>query len=174
MKNEAWYKNPEMIVALSALLISLVTAVVSIYSAYIDRFYARASFWPRLEIYQSYSTGKKFGYGVANNGNGPALIQYARVSYQAKPINNWRDIPALKDKKFTQSHFGTKILSPEHTVTPILYQGSEADTIQQANTQVTIELCYCSVYQECWLIDKTNDPQPIEHCTINEKERFLQ
>ena len=53
MKNTKWYKNPEMIVALSALFIGLVTAFTSIYSAYVDREYARASVWPRLEIFSS-------------------------------------------------------------------------------------------------------------------------
>ena len=48
MTNLPWYKNPEMIVALSALIIGLVTAFTSIYSAYVDREYARASVWPRL------------------------------------------------------------------------------------------------------------------------------
>ncbi len=46
MKNTdtvAWYKIPEMIVALSALLISIVMTIVAIYSAHIDRSYARAS-----------------------------------------------------------------------------------------------------------------------------------
>ncbi len=47
MKSNKWYTNPEMIVALSALLIGIVTAFTSVYSAYVDREYARASVWPR-------------------------------------------------------------------------------------------------------------------------------
>ncbi|WP_445768576.1 hypothetical protein [Rheinheimera sp.] len=53
-------RNPEMIIAGSALLVSLITAFVSIYSAFIDRAYARASVWPRLEIFRSYNDGYFF------------------------------------------------------------------------------------------------------------------
>ncbi len=49
-----------MIIAGSALLVSLITAFVSIYSAFIDRAYARASVWPRLEIFRSYNDGYFF------------------------------------------------------------------------------------------------------------------
>ncbi|MCW8108308.1 hypothetical protein OPS25_07355 [Alteromonas ponticola] len=38
-----WFKKPEMMVALSALFIGLITAGVSVYSAYVGRAYARAS-----------------------------------------------------------------------------------------------------------------------------------
>ncbi len=85
MAQPKWYKNPEMIVAFSALLIGIVTAFTSIYSAYVDRTYARASVWPRLEIFRSFSQGN-FSYGVDNNGTGPAIIKYARVKYEGKPI----------------------------------------------------------------------------------------
>ncbi len=34
------FKNPEMIIAVSALIVSLITAFASIYSAFIDRAYA--------------------------------------------------------------------------------------------------------------------------------------
>ncbi|UTA48390.1 hypothetical protein L1F30_02315 [Simiduia sp. 21SJ11W-1] len=37
MTNTPWYKNPEMLVALSALFIGLLTAVISIYSRLCSR-----------------------------------------------------------------------------------------------------------------------------------------
>ena len=79
MDSIKWYKSPEMIVALSALIIGLVTAFTSIYSAYVDREYARASVWPRLEIFRSFNGNSSFSYGVSNNGTGPALIKYAKI-----------------------------------------------------------------------------------------------
>ena len=78
------YRSPEMIIAISALFISIITAVVSIYSAATDRDYAKASVWPRLEIFRSFSSNKSFEYGVTNNGTGPALIKYAKVKYDSK------------------------------------------------------------------------------------------
>ena len=79
MEKQKWYKNPEMLIALTALFIGLITAFISIYSAYIDRAYAKASVWPKVEVFRS--KGKdRFSYGVANRGTGPAIIKYVKVS----------------------------------------------------------------------------------------------
>ena len=80
------FKNPEMIIAASALIVSLITAFVSIYSAFIDRAYARSSVWPRIELARGHNTKSSFRYIVSNNGTGPALIQYARVTYDGEAI----------------------------------------------------------------------------------------
>lgn len=166
-----WYKQPEMIVALSALLISLVTAIVGIYSAYIDRSYARASVWPRLEIFRSFG-GESFEYGVSNSGNGPALIKYAEVTYKSKPIKYWRDIPKIPN--FTQSHLSTRILSPQNDIKPLVYTGKQAKEMLAIDQFVKINICYCSIYDECWLTSRTNEPQPIESCEVEPERAFRQ
>lgn len=167
----SWYKKPEMIVAFSALFLSIITTVVSIYSAYVDRSYARASFWPRVELFRSFGNDK-FSYGITNSGNGPALIKYAKVQYKSAPIQRWRSIPNLPN--FTQSHFGTRILSSQNHITPVLYKGPEVTKFLSADEFVDIEICYCSIYEECWITDRRNDPKPINSCSIKEQERFLQ
>ncbi len=175
MEDRAWYKQPEMIIALSALLISLVTAAVSIYSAYVDRSFAKASMWPRLEIARSYSGGGEFGsfsYQVGNSGNGPAIIRFAKVQYDGKPVQLWRDIPNFD--RFTQSHIGNRILSSQNIVKPIDYKGNNAEQFLESDAFVSIEICYCSIYEECWLVSRSNEPLEIDECRIDEKERFLQ
>ena len=59
MVKEKWYKNPEMIIALTALFIGLLTAFISIYSAYTDRAYAKASVWPKIEIFRSHNVRER-------------------------------------------------------------------------------------------------------------------
>lgn len=169
MSNIKWYKNTEMLVALSALSISLVTAFIGIYSAFIDRAYARASVWPRLEIYRNYS-GDDFSYGISNQGTGPALIKYAKIKHQENYIEYWKDIPKLS--KFTQSHIGNRIIPPQNTVNPLSYNGENSQLFFDMDKHVNIELCYCSIYDECWLTNKFNNPQPIENCSTNENELF--
>ncbi|MGX5173271.1 hypothetical protein ACUR5C_04480 [Aliikangiella sp. IMCC44653] len=171
MNDTRWYKNPEMIVALSALLIGLVTAFTSIYSAFIDREYARASVWPRLEIFRSYS-GDSFSYGVTNNGTGPALIKYAKIKSELKPISRWSDIDAFKNIR--QSHLGNRTLPAQQNITPLSYRGEDIKAFLAADKNVTIELCYCSIYQECWVINRNNRPQAVGKCTIKDDEKFLQ
>ncbi|NMP31290.1 hypothetical protein HII17_06930 [Thalassotalea sp. M1531] len=179
MENKAWYKSPEMIVGLSALTVSLVAVFVGIYSAYIDRAYARASVWPRLEIFRSYSgKAETFEYGVTNSGTGPAKIKYVVIKYNDKAIQYWRDIDALsaKDVNFTQSFISNRIISPLQVVNPIkaTTASSMIDFINTESQYVSIDICYCSIYDECWLIDRKNAPANIEECVISEKERFLQ
>ncbi|MDT0605222.1 hypothetical protein [Thalassotalea castellviae] len=171
MANIPWYKNPEMIVALSALIIGLVTAFTSIYSAYVDREYARASVWPRLEIFRSFN-GSSFSYGVNNSGTGPALIKYAKVYDGSKYLKHWKDIEAFKNIR--QSHLSNRTLSPQNSITPVSYKGKDAQKIAEADNSISIELCYCSIYDECWLIDRNNRPEEIEACMISEEQQFLQ
>lgn len=166
-----WYKKPEMIVALSALFISLVTAIVAIYSANIDRAYAKASVWPRLEVFRSFGADN-FAYVVSNNGNGPALIKYAKVQYQSKPVHYWRDIPDLSD--FVQSHVSSRILSSQTEIRPLVYSGKETKTFLERDKNIEIEICYCSIYEECWVIDRVNQPSPVEQCEIEQSSAFRQ
>ncbi|MBU2893711.1 hypothetical protein KO495_10300 [Colwellia sp. D2M02] len=171
MDSIKWYKCPEMIVALSALLIGLVTAFTSIYSAYVDREYARASVWPRLEIFRSFNTNS-FSYGVSNNGTGPALIKYAKVKDGSKYIKTWKEIKPFQNIR--QSHISNRTLSPQNSITPVSYKGDNAKALVEADTSISIELCYCSIYEECWVIDRSNRPTAVEACFIDNKKIFLQ
>ena len=171
MKEIEWYKKPEMIVALSALLVSLAMAIVGVYSAYIDRSYARASFWPRLEIFRSFGDGQ-FSYSVTNSGNGPALIKYAVVQYKSNAIKYWRDIPNFPPH--SQSHIGSRILSSQNTIQPLVHRGEKSSEFLIADEFIDIELCYCSIYDECWLTNRVNAPSLVNSCVINESKAFLQ
>lgn len=51
----AWYQSPEMLVGLSAVLVSVVALGVGMYSAYIERTSARAAVWPSLMLARSYN-----------------------------------------------------------------------------------------------------------------------
>ena len=169
-----------MIIAGSALLVSLITAFVSIYSAFIDRAYARASVWPRLEIHRSYNDEVKdtyFLYAVTNKGTGPAVIKYARLTSNEQPIVKWADYLTLRTGRVvphTQSHLGSLVLTAGEKLTPLHVRDEQAAKLLVENDNLQIELCYCSIYDECWLVDRYNDPKPIDQCSIDDSQRFLQ
>ncbi|PHS16364.1 MAG: hypothetical protein COA86_12050 [Kangiella sp.] len=171
MTKRKWYQNPEMVVAFAALFVSLVTTVIGVYSAYTDRTYARASVWPRIEIYNSFGDSI-FSYSVTNNGTGPALIKQVIISHNSKPIKNWRDIKELT--YFVQSQIGNRILPSLATIMPLKVEGKGSSIMKKQNEFITIEICYCSIYQECWVTDRTNQPKEIEFCKVNEEDAFLQ
>ncbi|MFD2166363.1 hypothetical protein ACFSJY_08790 [Thalassotalea euphylliae] len=181
MDNKSWYKSPEMIVGLSALAVSLVAVFVAIYSAYVDRTYARASVWPRLEIYRSYSDlAGKFEYGVDNSGTGPAIINSVKISEDGKYIKRWSELGIHKALKipFIQSQINGRIIPPQRTITPIKIDSQNSadalrDFILKKDGTVNIEICYCSIYEECWLTDRNNKPKPVTQCDISEDD-FIQ
>nr|WP_242698805.1 hypothetical protein [Alteromonas sp. 5E99-2] len=160
-----------MIVALSALFIGLITAVISVYSAYVDRQYARSSVWPRLEIYRSYSTvEQRFSYGITNNGTGPAIIEHAKVSFDSQFIKKWADIDVLSE--YQQWTINNRTLLPEQVINALVYQGDKFQAVFNADSKVKIELCYCSIYQECWTINRANKPKQVKQCLVKPEEAF--
>ena len=171
MEKNKWYKNPEMIVALSALLIGIVTAFTSIYSANIDRQYARSSVWPRLELHRSFSD-ETFSYAVLNSGMGPALIKHVTVEYDSKYIKRWKDINSFSS--FMQSHISGRTLAAQKNITALYYKGEDVSLFLKADGLIKTEVCYCSIYDECWVIGGNNQPSPVEECVVNDKHRFLQ
>lgn len=168
-----WFRNPEMIIALCALMISIITAFTSIYSAYVDRAYAKASVWPRLELGKSSSDRDLyFNINVTNSGTGPAIIKYAKLSYKGEYIKRWADIELFDN--LTQSHIGTRVISPQQQILPIQYKGDNFEKIMDAYKHINFELCYCSIYEECWVINWSQQPKPVEACFVSEEHRFGQ
>ncbi|MCQ8850475.1 hypothetical protein NQT74_17990 [Alteromonas stellipolaris] len=171
MVKEKWYKNPEMIIALTALFIGLLTAFISIYSAYTDRAYAKASVWPKIEISRSHNVDS-FSYGVANKGTGPALIKYAKVYSGTKFLKKWSELPEFKN--ISQSHLNNTTLPSGHSITPLKYKGESVSDILAIDNNIEIELCYCSIYEDCWVVDRTNITQPVNSCSVRTEHAFWQ
>ncbi|RYV01859.1 hypothetical protein SOPP22_14335 [Shewanella sp. OPT22] len=172
---KAWFAKPEMIIALSALLISVVTTVTSIYSTYIDRSYAKASVWPRLELSRTYNDNQ-FGYILANSGNGPAIIKYAVVKYKGKPIETWDQIPELDDViSFSQSHMGNRVLPSNQSYKPILVISDNINKHNKHDRDTEITLCFCSIYDDCWKVVRGNNTVKVDQCHIpGDADRFRQ
>ncbi|MEM1126573.1 MAG: hypothetical protein AAGI71_07980 [Bacteroidota bacterium] len=161
MEQRTWYKNPEMIIALSALFLGLITASISIYSASIDRAYARASVWPRLELSRSVMA-ESFSYNVANNGTGPAIIKHTLVKLNDEYINNWWDIASFS--RVTQSYIGGGTIPAGEVIKPLVYRGDSTAHILELDRSIEIQICYCSIYDECWFVDRQNSHTRVGGC----------
>lgn len=171
MESKKWFHNPEMLVALTALFVGIVTTAVSVYSAHTDRAFAKASVWPKIEIYRSFNKSK-FSYGVINKGTGPALIQYAKVNIDGKFIKAWKEVPTFSN--VVQSHLSNSTLPALQIINPLVYEGPLVTDFLTQDEQVSIELCYCSIYGDCWLVDRSNETKEIAECTVAEEEAFQQ
>jgi|UPI00068EADCF hypothetical protein len=161
--------TPEMIMAVSALLVSLVTAVATIHSAYTSRAYARASLWPNLGAGVSFNdTG--FRFLLMNRGTGPAMIQSMRVEYDGKPMHNWQQLLNQFDPKFRGSwgsSFVSRVTLPTNQMLDALTVSDKklARQMYDASDKLKVEICYCSVYDECWITsDIEQQNQPVTQC----------
>ncbi|MAQ00946.1 MAG: hypothetical protein CL586_02280 [Alteromonadaceae bacterium] len=171
-----WYLQPEMIIAFSALITSLAAVVVSIYSAYIDRSYAKASVWPSLLVARSWGQDR-YEYIVLNQGNGPAIVHYAKLTVDGQIVNHWQQAfeQLLPDQphSYLQSHIGTGVIRPGQQIQAM--KTNDPETVKTLlNASISAEICYCSIYDDCWLSAGVNAPISVEKCDINEDERFLQ
>ena len=171
METQKWYQNPEMLVALTALFIGLITAIISVYSAYVDRAYAKASVWPKVEISRSHSE-KAFSYNVTNKGTGPAIIQYAQITAGDKYLKRWSELPEFTF--ISQSHINNITLPSGQTINPLVYSGEQVADILALDGSISIELCYCSIYGDCWKVSRTNETVPVEVCAISPELAFSQ
>ncbi|MEM9056832.1 MAG: hypothetical protein AAGD86_05105 [Pseudomonadota bacterium] len=172
-----WYHKSEMVMAASAVIVSVAAVVVAVYSAWIDRSFARAATWPHLEIYRSYADDR-LSHGVSNRGTGPAIVHYAVLEDDGTAYPTWfawldarHTVP---EEGFIQSHISTRVLSPEQQVEVFSTNNAALARAVFANDGMNLRLCYCSVFDECWLTDGANRPERVASCDTQPATPFEQ
>ncbi len=160
-----WITRPQMLVGLSALLLSLCGLFISIYEASLIRQAQRASVWPYVQIAASLSPGR-INLWVQNTGVGPARIQAASVTYKGETKANWSDlirnvIGVDPDSTgFYRSMINGRVLptnSPGESIFRVTEDNGPAARELVASLRreilegtIDVTVCYCSVYDECW------------------------
>ncbi|MEO7989010.1 MAG: hypothetical protein ABI663_05675 [Chryseolinea sp.] len=157
--SEKW--RPDFIVAVLAVVIGLCTMFVYIYQAKVMSKQLHSSVWPFVEIISS-NGSSGINIKVVNKGVGPAIIKKHRiildgVEYKETAIdtilfklvgrNLNRDISAVQSRVLAS---GEKISLLEIT------SPRDAISLDSAIRKHTfnIELCYCSIYDDCWTSKK--------------------
>lgn len=164
MDNQESAKQPrsgwsiERYSAVFAVLVSLTTLALLIAQTRLMQTQARASVWPHVSIgFSSNQSG--FAWVVANNGVGPAITHSVQVRVDGEPQRDWAGVlRALQiNAKVGTSQLSGTVLTPAENTNDLYeimrMQGSESATAMTAAamTRVEIELCYCSIYEDCWL-----------------------
>jgi hypothetical protein len=150
--------EPEMLIALSAVVIGACALVVSFVQVRIMRAEQHAAVWPRLHISQSHAQGNNLGISLVNPGIGPAIIGHIRMSIDGVPQTTWRAVlealaPGRAPRDLAIGTISNRIVPAGnqvvalHTADPVL-----ADALAAALGKLSMEVCYCSVYRECWTV----------------------
>jgi len=129
---------------------------------------ARAGIWPYLAIGYSLSVeGEKQGYiwQIDNDGVGPARIESVTMTLDGKPVRSWREIfRAFYGEAAvaaTYSKVYGKVLPPntnrETTIEAVhITDPEQARAFYAAQDRLDMTICYCSVYDDCWIAHRQN------------------
>lgn len=170
----------ELFIAGIALTISLCALLVSFYEVRIMNAQQRASVWPYLQTSQTYS-GDGFGLTASNNGIGPARVNGVRVRWKGQVIRSWPDFVAaalgpdsgLDYDTLRASDLNGQVIRPGQVVQLFFLPWSErsrplADEIDA----IDMVVCYCSVFDQCWMVEVGAPAQPADRCPIREEDQF--
>jgi hypothetical protein len=153
-----------------------------------------AASWPMLQVGSSSVDDKGNSvilFRVTNAGVGPAKVRSFELFYKKKPMSGAvqlvrtcckqdfdRSIPEEEDRKdffITGGVPGNVIRAGETDTFMQMGLGTSNEAVWRAlntarNNDVTYRICYCSVFDECWLntVSGRNqlDPKPVDKCPV--------
>ena len=178
----------------SALIYSILALCTSIYQTELMQSQtelmqkqSRASVWPSISLGENSTRvqgAESFSWRIDNNGVGPAKIQSMVVRLDGKAYATWEDIFKVlaPDKRFhgSQSSVNGTVLPPslnrETTVERVKHTDPAiAPVFLDAMDRFQMEVCYCSVYADCWIVRLSDrDPQAVTACKDAGKDEFEQ
>lgn len=142
--------------AFAAIFISCCALIVSIYQSVIFRNQQYATVWPYIEPHVEYSN-HSFELVIQNKGTGPAIIKTIAMTLDGQPVQDYQQF--IKDLLGQQAFNSMSISAPTNSV---LSAGEKVsfltatlpDSLVIANIdfhkRVKLELCYCSIFKDCW------------------------
>jgi hypothetical protein len=138
---------------------------------------SRASVWPYVSIgYSIKDAGDQRGYTweINNDGVGPARIESVTVNVDGKPVSSWKDVfrtvfgEASVDATYSQIY--GKVLpantNRETTIEAVrILDVDQAKAFYAAQRRIEMTICYCSVYEDCWVAYRqTPKVQSVDRC----------
>ena len=173
----------DRIMAVSAIIVAAASLTVAVYEARINREYQKISVWPYVTQSNAMVPGEPYTRIVSNLGVGPALIKSVQVRVDGTPRRDWADVSraltgkAIPDLVYFSLHGGS-VLLPDKTVTVVKIPPGDAalQFWEQAQTErLSIRICYCSLYGDCWLNDsRTQEPSSVGACPVEADKEFGQ
>jgi len=189
----------ESLVPLSAFLISLCAIAISVVEVRVMNEQKESSVWPRIFTAKHIEPGV-FKLMVKNSGVGPAQIRYLEVRVNGEIMKSWSEVyeyeePAEKSDEKSDEKSGEKsgekggleqsiltnnVILPGELVYPFVVKGKIAEEFSNRKKYIKLKLCYCSIYEKCWVIDESLKrtaglavPYPVEACETNSTQQFL-
>jgi hypothetical protein len=179
----------DLSIALSAIVLSLISLAVAIGNARTQEKMVAAATWPLLQFgTTNVSAGEPvIRLSVSNTGVGPALLRSVEMRYRGETFDKapfllaaccgWSR--AVNEAVKAEGGGGGMITSRLHNV--ILAPGADLDFLELRRTEANaavwdrldqerfkleFQACYCSVFEECWRSDlQSLEPEPVRSCS---------
>jgi hypothetical protein len=177
-------------VAVSAVVIAVISLLVSLRQSRIMDRQLAASVWPHLQ----YDTGNQSDDGksvvrfeVENAGVGPAVIHSMSLRYKDEPVRNITDLVNLCCNDLLQS-VGKPSWETDTIHDHVMIAGHSRDFLVLTDTpnnalywkrlnverlNVHVKVCYCSVLDQCWMLDsEINEQKSLPSCPAAEQDDY--
>lgn len=162
-------------------VVGVFVAVLALYAALTESAAVRqqtsAAVWPFVQITTAdFDSGDRAGFvlSATNAGVGPALVHSMRVVIDGEPMRDWGHVAAhlggALDDQVERNSVSNRVLSPGQTInliattSPALARAFHAVT---GNPENSVSLCYCSIFDDCWLVDSRRpalNPESVKTC----------
>ena len=176
----------ELLIATLALLASAAASIATVVQTNVVAKQLSASVWPYLTIEPTFSPDE-VSLAVIDDGLGPALIRDVVLTIDGKPQVRWRDAlraiarksPTLRKDgtpmRLREHDFGSgSVIRPGESATIIDVRGPLVKDLKIASaTSIDMTICYCSILQQCWIVEQVSQDQPKPVADCGNKHGFL-
>jgi hypothetical protein len=156
--------EPEMLVGLSAILLSVCGLGVSIYEANLERHYHYAQVWPHVEVGNiGMVDGKGPRINMVNSGIGPAVVRTVEITVDGKPQTTWSGVMRAllhtdRTPNFVYSNARTRVLRPGDELDMLVLPLDSAliRRYYAERSRLGVRVCYASVFEQHWTLRITD------------------
>jgi hypothetical protein len=178
--------NFETIGSLIAILIGVIALFVAWDQARVMRNQQHASVWPVISSDLTVSgdeTTRFVEFEVANAGVGPALIESVSIMIDGEEVARWIEVmnglfgDSIRGAmNFNGDDIEGSVIAAGETVSVMKGEWESREAVDAAFKQVAqgyfsgdtaeiyLRVCYCSVFDRCWITNASGRPDRIETC----------
>jgi hypothetical protein len=93
---------------------------------------------------------------------------------QAQAAAKSLDVPSIPKNRVPKRFIGADGQQPIFRLVKTPQNAQYWDLLEAAQPRWSLQYCYCSVFEECWLVrGKWHEPEPVEECVRDEPNEFL-